>query len=328
MTQRRQEQERSEEDIRTLLTAAGPRRQPPADMEARVRAATMAAVAALPDPGRETFWSQPKLAVAAALAVAVLVGIVLLPRSDMTPAGSIAFSTGAYTVRGSGASGDQLAAGSIVRTSASGRMLIELGEGRTVRLDNNASLTLHDSGEIWLHRGRIYVDSSSGSRVLVATPVASITDIGTQFEVTVDDDSLIVATREGKVHVALGSEEFFSEASAGIGETLKIEGLDLVHRQPTPTIGDRWAWTQLARPSFDVQGRSVLDYLEWAAREEGKQLRFITPLATQQAELRTLHATGDVDAGMQTIRRVLATSAFELMPGEAHEIVVALRPGG
>ena len=70
------------------------------------------------------------------------------------------------------------------------------------------------------------------------------------------------------------------------------------------------------------------DYLEWAAREEGRHLRFSTPLAAQQAALRTLHATGEIDAGVGTLARVLATSAFELAPGEAYEIVVALRSEG
>lgn len=317
----------SEEDIRTLLSVAGPRRQPPADVEARVRAATMAAVEVLPEPEVSSWWAEPRVAIAAMMIIGVAAGLFLIPRSEVVPAGTIAFTSGAYTVRGSDSAGSTLAAGAIVSTSSSGRMLIDLGEHQTVRLDRNASLTLHDSTEIWLHRGRIYVDSISSRRVKVVTPSASITDIGTQFEVTVDNDSLVVATREGKVQVMLGVDEYLSEAEPGVGETLKIDGLELIHRQRMPTTGKRWAWTQLARPLFDVQGRSIRDYLEWTAREEGKRLQFSTPLAAQQAELRTLHATGHIDGGSESLRRVLATSAFELAPGEEHEIVVALRPG-
>ncbi len=322
--------EDSEEDIRTLLSVAGPRRQPPADVEARVRAATMAVVETLPPPESEvaSWWSLPRLSVAAMLVIGLSAGFFLIPRSAVPPAGVIAFTSGAYTVRGSDSSGDTLTAGAIIRTSASGRMLIDLGEQRSVRLDRNASMTLHDSSEIWLHRGRIYVDSNGGSGVTVVTENASIVDIGTQFEVSVDDESLVVATREGTVRIALGVEEFVSKAEPGQGETLKIDGLELVNRASTPTTGSRWAWTQLARPLFDVQGRSLREYLEWAAREEGKRLRFSTPLAAQQADLRTLHATGEVDAEADTVKRVLATSAFELVPGKEHEIIVALRSAG
>lgn len=315
----------SEEDIRALLSVAGPRRQPPPDMEARVRAATMAAVESLPEPQPSSGWSLPKTTIAAMMVLGVLAGLFLIPGAEVPPAGTIVFTTGAYTVRGSDAGDGVLAAGAIVRTSSSGRMLIDLGRDRTVRMDGNASLTLHNGSEIWLHRGRIYVDSLSRRSVTVVTPSASITDIGTQFEVTVDSESLVVATREGKVHVTLGAQEFLSEAGPGVGETLKIDGLQLLQREPMSTMGDRWAWTQLARPLFDVQGRSVREYLEWAAREEGRRLRFSTPLAAQQAQLRTLHATGEIDAGEGTVAHVLATSAFELAPGENYEIVVALR---
>ena len=64
----------SDEDIRKLLSLAGPRRQPPADLEARVRAATMAAVAELPEPERPARrrWLAARLPIAAAVLVSLL----------------------------------------------------------------------------------------------------------------------------------------------------------------------------------------------------------------------------------------------------------------
>lgn len=325
----------ADEDIRRLLRLAGPRLQPPADVEARVRAATMAAVAELPlragaEPADVTGaesgrWLKRFLPVAAALLLAVLVGYQFLPTSGPGEAGTIVYASGAYTVRGTEAAGNAVTAGSIVRTSASGRLLIDLGGERALRVDRSASLTLHDRSEIWLHHGRIYVDSRGVEPVTVVTPNASITDVGTQFEVSVDHEELVVATREGIVDVTVGSETVRSQAEPGNGEVLRIEGLSLVARDGIPTSGERWAWTQLARPLFNAQDRSIRDYLEWAAREEGKTLRFSSRLAAQQAELRTLHATGEIDADPDTLAGVLATSAFETVPGSADEIVVALR---
>ena len=254
----------SEEDIRKLLMLAGPRRQPPADLEARIRAATMAAVADLPEPERSEprRWFSARLPVAAAVLVSLLAGYFLLPGSDAPSAASIVFTSGGYTVRGSDAGGDSLAAGAIVRTSSSGRMLIDLGDERSLRLDRNTSLTLHDDSEIWLHRGRVYVDSAGGTQLTVVTPNASISDIGTQFEVSVDDELLHVATREGSVSVRVGSEEILSRAEPGTGESLQIDGLELLARTEISTSGKRWEWTQLARPLFDAKNRSISDYLE------------------------------------------------------------------
>ena len=322
----------ADDDIRMLLSVAGPRLQPPADVQARVRAATLAAVEALPEEARtdepdarSTRWARIVLPAAAALLLAVLGGYRMFPVSAPADAGTILYASGAYTVRGTEASGNAVSAGSIVRTSASGRLLIDLGSERAVRMDHSAALTLHSRSEIWLHRGRIYVDSRGREPVTVVTQNASITDVGTQFEVSVDQEELVVATREGIVDVNLGNETIRSRAEPGTGEALRIDGLSLVSRSGIPTTGERWAWTQLARPLFNAQDRSIRDYLEWAAREEGKILRFSTRLAAQQAELRTLHATGEIDADAATLDRVLATSAFETVQGDADEIVVALR---
>ncbi len=316
----------ADDDIRMLLSLAGPRLQPPPEVEARVRAATLAAAEALPEAdGRSSVrWLRRALPVAAVLLLAVLIGHRFLP-SGPPDAGTITYASGAYTVRGAGSSENGVSAGSIVRTSASGRLLIDLGAERHLRMDHNASLTLHDRSEIWLHRGRIYVDAGAGEPVTVVTENASITDVGTQFEVVVDQEQLVVTTRDGIVDVSLGSETLRSRAEPGAGEALEIDGIRLIARRAIPTSGERWAWIQLARPAFSARDRSLSEYLEWAAREQGKILRFSTPLAAQQAGLRTLHATGEIDADAATLAGVLATSSFEILPGEDHEILVALR---
>lgn len=315
----------SDADIEQLLSLAGPRIQPPADVEARVRSATMAAVVALPEPAApKAFWRQPIVALAATVALSLVIGFLATRDSTPASAGEILYASGAYTIRGSEIGADDVAPGSIIRTTT-GRMLIDLRHGRTLRIDEGASLTLHSDSEIWLHGGRIYIDSASGDPVSVVTPFASVTDVGTQFEVLVDGESLIVATREGVVNVQLGDEELLSRARSGEGEELKIAALELVSRAPVSTTGSRWSWTQRARPLFSVQDRTVLEYLRWSARESGRTLRFATPLAAQQAELRPLFGRhGEADADQATLVRILATSGFKVHPGDAHEIVVTL----
>lgn len=319
----------SDADIQQLLTLAGPRIQPPAEVEARVRAATMAAVEALP-PVVESgaSWRRPAFALAATVLLGLLTGLLILRDPGPGSAGEILYASGAYTIRGSDAPENQITPGAIIRTTT-GRMLIDLGHGRTLRVDEGAGLTLRSRSEIWLHGGRIYIDSASGERVSVVTPFASISDVGTQFEVSVDGEALVVATREGAVNVQLGDEALLSRARPGQGEILNIEALELVMRTPVSTTGERWSWTQQARPLFPVQDRTVLEYLQWSARETGKTLRFSTPLAAQQAGLRPLFGRlGKADADPETVLRVLATSGFTLVPGEEFEMVVTLKDAG
>jgi len=253
---------------------------------------------------------------------------VMVRKDASLPAGEIRYATGGYTVRGSERDAAALLPGSIVRTSSEGRLLIDLGGHRDLRVDQGTSLTLHSASEIWLHDGRIYVDAAGRDGLVVVTPNASITDTGTQFEVAVSRERLDVTTREGAVEVELGGRRIRSQASPGRGEALVIDGLALMETGTVPTSGERWAWTQVSRPRFSVAGHSVQEYLSWAARESGLVLVFSTPLSEQQAGLRRLGGSGEVDADPDSVARVLAATAFELRPGADHELVVGLVAAG
>jgi hypothetical protein len=329
-------------DVARLLSLAGRRPRPPRDVEARVRAATLAAFEALPEPAAGPTAAERNIApekpgaggkrfrsrLAWGLAASVLVGLVVgryLVEEVTPPAGEILFATGGYTVRGSPVNADALAAGAIVRTSSEGRLLIGLGPGREVRIDHGSSLTLHSDSEIWLHSGRIYLDLSGPRSVVVVTPFATVTDTGTRFEVQVREEHLTVATREGAVDVSLGDETIHSAASPSAAEELVIDRLTVVGRNRLPTTGARWAWTQSARPLFSVADHSVREYLVWAARESGRQLEFASDVASQQADLRRLGGSGEVDADAASVERVLAASAFRLRSGDAGRLIVELR---
>ena len=323
MTDHGRPAEDTDGDVRRLLELAGPRLQPPADVEDRIRAATLAAVDALPEPA--TRQSTRVWAIAAALLLAVGAGFLIsrIP-GQAAPVGEIVYATGGYTVRGSETSSSQLMAGSIVRTSGGGRLLVDLGADRTLRIDSGSSVTLRSPSELWLHGGRIYVDAAGRESVTVVTPFAWVTDVGTQFEVSVAGETLEVSTREGRVDVRLGEKMVRSEARPGRGEHLVIHGLVVHSRSDVPTTGERWDWTQASRPLFAVGQRSVGEYLHWAARESGRTLIFRTELAEQQAGLRRLAGGGEVDADLESVRRVLRATTFRTHAGEPHELIVGL----
>ena len=312
-------------DIKRLLKFAGPRVQPPEDVAARIHAATMAAVDALPDRQTDAhLWRN--WAVAALVVLVAGVGYLLMPfASRDAPVAEILYATGAYTIRGSDSGATVLPSGAIVQTSKSGRLFVGLGDSRTLRIDHGTSLTVHSASEIWLHSGRIYVDARGGKSVRVVTPFASVTDLGTLFEVTVSGESLNVTIREGRVDVQLGDQQVRSEAHDGLGEELVIEGLALSARIVVPTVAERWQWTQQSRPMFDAGGRSVHEYLTWAARESGRALRYGSQLAQQQAGLRRLGGSGKADSDRGTVSRLLRATSFAELDSQPHELLVALQ---
>lgn len=287
----------TDDDLQKLLRAAGPRSEPPTEVRERVRAATLDAWEALPEKRPQRPRTLP-FALAASVFAAFVLGFIYLkePAPGISPVGEIVFASGAYSVRG----GDelappQIAPGAMVGTSAEGHLFVALSDAISVRFDSSTRATLHDGAEIWLHQGRLYIDANegqAGSVRIITDDGATITDVGTIFEVEAHAETVTIVVREGAVDVAAGVNQASAEASAGKGEALAIVGLDIERRGTVATTAARWNWVEATRPPFDAAGRKVYDFLAWAARETGRELVFEGDAVEQQARLAPLVAKG------------------------------------
>ena len=318
--------EDADSDVRRLLELAGPRVQPPAAVEARVRAATMSAWQSLPAP---SLISRPavRIALAASLLIALVAGYFTTFPDNLEGryVAEVVFASGGYSVRNAdNAVSPNIIGGSIVQTSAEGRLLIEMKGGATVRMDQKTSATIHASSEIWLHSGKIYVDSGDEAHpVRIITQYASITELGTQFEVSTQGERVVVAIREGQIALSLGNENIHASARPGTGEILEIDGLEVLSRSELSTLDDRWAWTQLSRPRFNLDDATFYEYLKWAARETGRTLIFESELVRQQTA--TNRKRGMVEA--EQVEDVLKTDEiFRRVEGSVHELIIGFRP--
>jgi ferric-dicitrate binding protein FerR (iron transport regulator) len=104
----------------------------------------------------------------------------------------------------------------------------------------------------------------------VRTPFGLIREIGTQFEVRLDDESVRVRLREGAVIVHGADRKH--EVHAGSELTVNRDGS--VVRGTIPTYGPEWNWLVGVTPMPDLEGRSARAFLEWVARERGWTLAF------------------------------------------------------
>ena len=64
------------------------------------------------------------------------------------------------------------------------------------------------------------------------------------------------------------------------------------------------------RPPFSIEGRSVDEFLGWAARETGRQVVYASPDIEQQARRVTLSGTVEGLAPDQALAAVLATTSL------------------
>ncbi len=95
----------------------------------------------------------------------------------------------------------ELYVGDAVQTGAVGAQL-RRADGYELRLSANTQLSLATASTVRLGRGRVYVQTQGlphTEDLVVSTDLGSVEHLGTQFLVEREDDTLLVAVRDGRV---------------------------------------------------------------------------------------------------------------------------------
>lgn len=291
-----------ERELERLLRSAGPRLVPPPGVADTVRAAVAqewrATVAARRPQARTpaTRW----LAVAASIA-AVGVTVWLAAPQFLTPAtvATVARVEGGVELRRGDAGGwaplvadATLLAGDTLRTGADGRVALRRADGLDVRVDLSTTLALASPDEAELHAGRVYVDTGTArgkaDAFTIATAGGNVRHLGTQYGVAIESGALDVAVREGTVAI----EGRHAPVVANAGERVQLAADGQVTRDRVAPQADAWRWTQSIAPDFVIEGRTLDEFLTWAARETGHRLVYASIDAARTAE--TLQLKGSV----------------------------------
>ncbi len=82
------------------------------------------------------------------------------------------------------------------------------------------------------------------------------------------------------------------DATVEAGSEVVIDGLRHVVRRMVETSGAPWAWTEAMAPEINIENRPVSEFLDWFARETGREL--VLADAATQRQVSTVHMHGDV----------------------------------
>lgn len=288
-----------EESVRRLLEMAGPRPAiPQEDLDAIAAAARFAWRSQVGRQARERRGWVLAAGLAAALALAVGLAWWWRSREVRVPPtvawvevveGSVQLAEDTPAAR-TLAKGSAIPLGSTLY-SGDGRGSLRLVGGATVRLDVETRLRFASIAVLELERGAIYLDTGTGPRspIEVRTLAGTVRDIGTRFLVRVglDRASLLVRVRDGAVLTEHRGRTY--PTAAGEELTLHRDGT-AEHRASAP-YGPAWEWTLEASPSFEIEGRSLQEFLAWISRETGWQVRFTEPELAKSARTIVLHGS-------------------------------------
>jgi ferric-dicitrate binding protein FerR (iron transport regulator) len=322
-----EQQERDEEALARLMRIAGPRPDISPDVESRVyeRALKEWQVSTAPADSTRVYenvqrswrmagvrrqvlrWAVPLAVAASAVLVAVMMQQPVAPTAPVV--GTVARVIGVSAEIGI-ANGDSVYPGATLTTGDGQGLSLLLVGSESVRLDANSVLQIDDRARFTLLQGRMYADTGRfayrNGGLQIDTDLGTVTDVGTQFAVEVDGDTLDVAVREGRVDVRQDADAFVAIA----GERLVVNKAGSAEVTELASHSTYWRWAAELAPRFDIENKSLMDFLHWASREAGLELVFASDELRMAAMRTELHGSVEDFGPIEAIESVLATTAF------------------
>ena len=320
--------DRDDETMERLLRLAGPRAAIPEDIAARVydRVHREWQASSQPPDGARVYrrvrkeWQKGaarrryrRWALPVGLAAMVVLALAVTLQPSPSAPGRIAIGTVARVAGGGGtlpAIGETVYAGDVLETGAGEKLSVVINNAESLRLDQDTTLAFVAKDAFRLDAGRVYADTGDfmyrDRGLVIDTPMGSVTDVGTQFAVQIGSDDLDVAVREGRVDITRGASEYVAVA----GERLQLGADDEATVRTLAPHDPFWGWTASLAPVFDIENKSLLDFLRWAARETGRELEFEDNELRLSAMRTDLHGSVADFEPIEAVESVLATTNF------------------
>jgi ferric-dicitrate binding protein FerR (iron transport regulator) len=157
--------------------------------------------------------------------------------------------------------------------------------------------------------GALYVDADPAATdhdLIVETVAGDVRHLGTQYQVRQSKGILEVSIREGRVEIA----HPHGAALASAGERVRINAAGEIERQAISAQDSDWDWAEKTTPPFAIDDRTLADFLDWVARQTGRQIVYASSEAQTVAQ--SLKLRGSIE-GLDpdtALSAVLSTTDF------------------
>lgn len=315
----------SEDRIAAILERVGRREEPSPERVAAARGAVHAAWQQAVNERKRQSRRYVAWAAAASILVAIAISFPLLSPPAVEPAMRLVQRVNTLELRHAGGSWEtavadaELLPGDTLRTSGNSFAALHSESGLDLRIDQNSELRIVAADAVYLGVGGIYADAAGDATLAVETRLGEVRDIGTRYEVRVEDNQWRVQVREGAVVVNLTDG---AEATATAGERLLLVQNAISRESVTPTDAS-WQWTHTVSPAITLDTLTLLEYLHWWSRESGVVVRFDSDVEEALAAQTRLH--GDISTlGLQEgLRAVLSSTGHRAVDAGDGELIVS-----
>ena len=303
----------STDTVARLMSLAGPRAEIEMNRQSRVHDRVRQEWLRTTRKKRTLRWAGP-VAIAASIILVFMINV-RSPDAPLPRIGEISFVANENGQSGF-VTGDAVFAGDVLETGGDSGVSITLTGDISLRVAARTSLRFDQADEITLFRGQVYADSGDqiyrDRHITIHTDAGSATDIGTRFSVYFVAGQLQVAVREGRVDVNTAQETITADA----GDMLSIDTDDNISIDEVTPYDESWDWASALAPEFDIEDKTLMEFLKWAARETGKELVFSTDALRMSAMGTELFGSVRGFTPAEAVESVLATTNFEFRVDE------------
>jgi ferric-dicitrate binding protein FerR (iron transport regulator) len=315
-------------EFEALLREVGAREQPNPEMTAGVRETVHEEWVHVVSERRRVRRRHTALAIAASVVLTAGILFFAVPRPSVESpivahvdrivgSGAIVVSHGSAKELQANAA---IRADEALRTSINTRTALQLAPNLEIRIDQESEVKFAAADRIVLSRGAVYVDASGPNTppLVIETSFGKIQHVGTQYESRLDGGALRVRVRTGEVKLVSDSGTTIAQA----GEQLRVS-ISGVSREPVAISGPEWQWLARVAAVFDIENRSLAEFLVWASRETGYEVVYASDHARDAAHQVILHGSVNGLAPDSALTAVLSTTRFTYTQS-ANRIIVAL----
>jgi ferric-dicitrate binding protein FerR (iron transport regulator) len=209
--------------------------------------------------------------------------------------------------------GSSFPVGRTLSTDAVTRIAIAYGAGISIRIDRDSKIERVAPDRFRLSAGAVYIDApaqamdhAEGHGLVIETLAGEVQHLGTQYQIRQANDAVEVSIREGRVEVTHSN----GAALASAGERLRIRASGQVDRDAISAQDPVWDWAEAATPPFAINDRTLAEFLEWVARETGREVAYASPDAQSMAQTVKLRGSIDGLSPDTALSAVLSTTEF------------------
>ena len=160
-------------------------------------------------------------------------------------------------------------------TGSDGRVALALAGERVASTGSRHENHSRGAQRIEVLAGAVYVDAgltrASSQSLQIDTPAGAVRHLGTQYEIRLLQPGTRIRVREGRVEL---SDRSGSTEQLAAGEQLIVSANGIHERAMVAADAPDWSWVTAVAPPFDIEGRSLNEFLAWVSRETGVEVAF------------------------------------------------------